>query len=239
MAAAVEDSMKTLGLIGGMSWESSAIYYRLLNENVKEKLGGYHSCKSLMLTLDFDEIYSKVNQGDWRSVDRILIDAALKLEKAGAEIIMLCANTAHISASAVQNEIGIPLLHIAEATGQLIEKKGLKKVALLGTKFTMTKTFYKDYLKENFEIEAIVPDEDDMQYIHSVIFDELILGQIREESKNKYLQIIQKLQKEGAEGVILGCTEIPLLIQQKDVNIPVFDTTVIHAEKAVDWAIQQ
>lgn len=230
--------MKTIGLIGGMSWESSALYYKLINEKVKKELGGYHSCKNLMFTLDFEEIYQKVNQDDWQSVDKILIDAAIRLEKAGAEIIMLCANTAHISAPAVQDSIDIPLLHIAEAAGQEIEKKGLKKVALLGTRFTMTKTFYKDYLAEKFGIETIVPEEKDIQYIHSVIFDELILGQIREESKKRYLEIIELLQQEGAEGVILGCTEIPLLIGQEDVNIPVFDTTVIHAEKAVEWALK-
>jgi len=230
--------MKTIGLIGGMSWESSAVYYSLINKKVKETLGGFHSCKSIMVTVEFDEIQRLQHIEDWVSLDEIMVKSAKQLQAAGADIVVLCTNTMHLCSPAILKNISIPFLHIAEATGMEIKKKGLKKVALLGTKFTMEKDFYKTYIFEKFGIEVIIPSESERNYIHQVIYDELVMGEIKDESRVIFKQIIGNLEKQGAEGVILGCTEIPLLISKSDVNIHVFDTTAIHAEKAVEWALQ-
>lgn len=230
--------MKTIGLIGGMSWESSAVYYDLINKKVRKELGGHHSCDSILLTVDFDEIVKLQHEGNWKKLDQMMAKAALQLEKAGSELIVLCTNTMHLCTPAILDAISIPFLHIAEATALAIEEQGLKKVALLGTKFTMEKEFYKDYIKEHYGIEVIIPQLEERNEIHRIIYQELVQGEIKEESRKIYKNIIENLARQGAQGVILGCTEIPLLIGPSDVNIPVFDTTTIHAEKAVEWSLQ-
>lgn len=229
--------MKTIGLIGGMSWESSAVYYQLINQQIKEKLGGNHSAKSLMYSVDFNEIEKLQHAGQWEKLTTIMIEAADKLEKAGADFVVICTNTMHKMAPEIEAQLSIPLLHIADATAKAIHKKGLKKIALLGTNFTMSQDFYKGRLKEKHQLEVLIPNETDRMIVHNIIYNELIYGDFREESRQKYKTIIQKLQQAGAEGVILGCTEIPLLIKQKDSPIPVFDTTSIHALEAVNFAL--
>jgi len=230
-------SMKTIVLIGGMSWESSAVYYNLANKKVRKLLGGFHSCKSIMTTVDFAEIQRLQHLEDWKTLDSLMVASAKQLEAAGADIIVLCTNTMHLCAPAILENISIPFLHIAEPTGQEISKRKIKKVALLGTKFTMEKDFYKTYIYDQFGVEVIIPTDEERLEIHRIIYQELVQGQILYSSRKIYKQIIGKLEKRGAEGVILGCTEIPLLISESDVNIPVFDTTSIHAEKAVEWAL--
>ena len=231
--------MKTIGLIGGMSWESSIEYYRLINEKVNELLGGLHSCRSLMYSVDFAEIERLQHEDKWEELDFIMADAAIKLEGAGADIIVLCTNTMHLCSKAIKENISIPFLHIAEATGEEIVNREIKKVGLLGTKFTMEKDFYKAVLNEKFGIEVIIPNEQEREQVHKIIYEELVLGKIIDASKEKYKTIISNLEKNGAEGVILGCTEIPLLISDSDVNIPIFDTTKLHAEKAVEWLFKK
>ncbi len=230
--------MKTIGLIGGMSWESSAVYYDLINKKVRDKLGGFHSCKNIMVSVDFAEIEKLQHLDEWRKLDEMMVAAAKQLKAAGADFIVLCTNTMHLCAPVIIENTSIPFLHIAEATGLEIEKKGLKKVALLGTKFTMEKDFYKQYISDNFGIEVIIPTMDERENIHQIIYQELVHGKIINESRETYKQIIENLEERGAEGVILGCTEIPLLISDSDVNISTFDTTTIHAEKAVEWALK-
>lgn len=229
--------MKTIGLIGGMSWESSAVYYELINKGVKEKLGGFHSCKSIMVTVDFAEIEKLQHQNEWEKLDCLMAESAKQLELAGADIVVLCTNTMHLSSKAIINNISIPFLHIAEATGMAIESKGLKKVGLLGTKFTMEKDFYKDYILNNFGIEVIIPSVEEREIVHNIIYNELVLGNIKDNSREIFKQIIKNMEQSGAEGVILGCTEIPSLISDSNVDIHVFDTTNIHARNAVDWAL--
>jgi len=229
--------MKTIGLIGGMSWESSLEYYRILNETVKERLGGLHSAKAMMYSVDFEEIEKLQHKGDWKKLTEIMIDAAQRVEKGGADLLVICTNTMHKMADDVQKNISIPLLHIADATAGAVKKKGLKKTALLGTKFTMEGDFYKKRLKEKYTIETIIPDDGERQEIHDVLYNELCLGIIKQTSKERYLEIINNLVSRGAEGIILGCTEIPMLIKQEDVEVPVFDTTEIHAKAAVEFAI--
>jgi len=229
--------MKVIGLIGGMSWESSLIYYKIVNEKVKEQLGGFSSCKCLMYSVDFAEIEALQKQGDWAKMDVLMADAADRLYKGGAEIIVLCTNTMHLCSTAIQETVPIPFLHIAEATAEAIVAQDLKKVGLLGTKFTMEKDFYKKVLADKYGIETIIPDMEEREQIHKIIYEELVLGTINDDSREVYKTIISNLEKRGAEGVILGCTEIPLLISNDDVNIPTFDTTTIHAAKAVEWAL--
>jgi aspartate racemase len=229
--------MKTIGLIGGMSWESSALYYELINKKVRERLGGFHSCKNIMVTVDFAEIEKLQHRGDWATLDILMVKAAQQLEAAGADMVVLCTNTMHLCSPAIVDNISTPFLHIAEATGMAIAEHKLNKVALLGTKFTMEKEFYKQYLTENFGIEVIIPSADERNQIHRIIYEELVHGKILDQSRDIYKKIIQNLIEQGAQGVILGCTEIPLLIKSDDVKIPVFDTTTIHAEKAVEWAL--
>ena len=228
--------MKTIGLIGGMSWESTITYYQILNEKVKEELGGFHSAKILLYSVDFSEIEKCQADGDWDKSAKILADAAHNLEKAGADYILICTNTMHKVAPQIQARISVPIIHIAEATAEKLKQQGITKVALLGTKYTMTQDFYKEKLVEA-GIEVLIPDTADIETVNNVIYNELCLGTISEQSKQKYLRIIDGLSQKGAEGVILGCTEIGLLIQQKDTSLPVFDTTLIHAERAAELAL--
>jgi len=230
--------MKTIGLIGGMSWESSLEYYRIINEQVKEKLGGFHSAESLMFSVDFDEIEKLQYQGNWKDAAKIMVDAAKRLEKGGADFVVLCTNTMHKTADDVQNNIKIPLLHITDATAERIKAKGLRKIGLLGTKFTMEEDFYKGRLIKKYGLNVLIPNERDRQIVNDVIYHELCLGKINQSSKSQFIKIIDKFVDNGAEAVILGCTEIPLLIKQKDVKIPLFDTTRIHAEAAVEYALK-
>ena len=229
--------MKTIGLIGGMSWESSVVYYELINRKVKEKLGGFHSCKNIMFTVDFAEIEKLQHENNWDALDKMMATAAMQLEKAGADIVILCTNTMHLCSEAIKKAVSIPFLHIAEATAQEITRQKIRKVALLGTKFTMEKDFYKDILNKKYGIEVLIPLEGERTEVHNIIYNELVHGQIKDTSRESYKEIIKNLEKNGAQGVILGCTEIPLLIKATDVAIPIFDTTKIHAESAVDWAL--
>jgi len=229
--------MKTIGMIGGMSWESSLEYYRILNEGVKEVLGGTHSCQCLMYSFDFDQVEKLQHDGRWDELTDRMVAEAENLKKAGADFILICTNTMHRMASDIEGATGLKVLHIAEATGKAIVDKGLKKVALLGTEFTMTGDFYHKVLRDSFGMEVMIPEESDRKEIHRVIYEELILGQLKEGSRDFYKKIIEKLALEGAEGVILGCTEIPLLIKEGDVSIPVFDTTELHARAAVTYAL--
>lgn len=228
--------MKTIGLIGGMSWESTITYYQILNEKMKEELGGFHSAKILLYSVDFAEIEKCQADGDWDKSAEILAKAAQNLEKAGADYILICTNTMHKVAPQIQARISVPIIHIAEATAEKLKQQGIAKVALLGTKYTMTQDFYKEKLVEA-GIEVLIPDTADIETVNNVIYNELCLGTISEQSKQKYLKIIDGLSQKGAEGVILGCTEIGLLIQQRDTTLPVFDTTLIHAERAAELAL--
>ena len=230
--------MKTIGLIGGMSWESSQLYYKLINEKVKEKLGGFHSAKSVMISVDFDEVAKLQADDDWDSLDTMMVAAARQIENAGADMILVCANTMHLCSEKIIENTSIPFLHIAVATGEIIKAASLKKVALLGTKFTMEKDFYKHILTNDLGIEVLVPDLEQRDQIHNIIYTELVLGKISPRSKSVYLKIINDLIVKGAEGIILGCTEIPLLISDSDVSVPIFNTTKIHADKAVTLALE-
>ncbi len=228
--------MKTIGLIGGMSWESTASYYKLINEKTKERLGALHSAKILLYSVDFAEIEACQASNDWDKSAEILSEIALKLEKANADFILICTNTMHKVVPQITEKINIPILHIAEATAKVIKEKKLTKIALLGTKYTMKENFYKERLINN-GIEVLIPCETDIEIINNIIYEELCLGKINASSKQKYLEIVAKLEKEGAEGVILGCTEIGLLISENDTKLPVFDTTQIHAYEAVKLAL--
>lgn len=230
--------MKTIGLIGGMSWESSLEYYRITNKIVKEKLGEPHSCKSIMYSVDFAEFEKLQHEGKWEVLTSKMIDVAKKLEKAGADLILICTNTMHKMATDVQKNIEVPLLHIADATAEEIKANNMNKVGLLGTKFTMEQDFYKGRLKEKHGIDVVIPNEKEREIVHNVIYKELISGIIKEESREEFREIINNLKKNGAEGVILGCTEIPLLIKDEDSDISVFDTTMLHSKKAVEFALE-
>lgn len=229
--------MKTIGLIGGMSWESTVTYYQILNETVKQKLGGLHSAKILLYSVDFDEIEKYQSSGEWEKSAEVLSQAAMNLEKAGADFIVICTNTMHKVAPRIQSHISIPIIHIAEATADELIKRGISRVALLGTKYTMTQGFYKDKLLKA-GIDVVIPDLAGIETVNDIIYKELCLGIISEASKKKYLEIIDELAEQGAQGVILGCTEIGLLIQQADTGLPVFDTTRIHAIKAAELSIE-
>lgn len=219
-----------------MSWESTAHYYSGLNEGVKAKLGGLHSAKIAMVSVDFAPIEKLQHQGDWDATARILIDAAKGVEAAGADFVMICTNTMHEVTPQIEAEISIPILHIADATADVIKEKGLKKVGLLGTAFTMERDFYKGRLSDQHDIEVITPNHDERKIVHDVIYQELCLGKINETSKSAYLKIIDRLAKDGAEAVILGCTEIGMLVKQSDTDVTLLDTTEIHAQKAVALA---
>ena len=228
--------MQTIGLIGGMSWESTVTYYQIINETVKQELGGLHSAKILLYSVDFAEIETCQASGDWEKSAALLSDAAVSLERAGADFILICTNTMHKVAPQIQDHVSIPILHIAEATAAELQAHGISKVALLGTKYTMTQDFYKEKLIDA-GIEVLIPDATDVEIVNDIIYQELCLGVISPESKAKYLTIIDKLANQGAQGVILGCTEIGLLIRQSDTPLPVFDTTQIHARKAAQEAL--
>lgn len=229
--------MKTIGLIGGMSWESSLEYYRIFNETVKQRLGGYHSAQCMMYSVEFAEIEALMNQERWADVAQILIAAAARLEIAGADCVVIGTNTMHKLADEIQANIHIPLLHIVDAVAAKIQAAGLTKVGLLGTRFTMEHDFYKRRLQEKFGMEVLVPTADERAVINQVIFDELCMGVISEESRKSYAQIMERLVQSGAQGIILGCTEIELLVRQEDCRAPVYPTTRIHAEAAVEWAL--
>lgn len=230
--------MKTIGLIGGMSWESSIEYYRIINKEVRRRLGGAHSAKSVMISVDFAEIEKLQHEGRWEEATEMLVAASRNLEAAGADFIVLCTNTMHKMADAIMQNTHIPFLHIADATAEQVRATGISKIGLLGTRFTMEEDFYKKRLIDNFGLDVLVPEEKDRSYIHKVIYEELVKGKIIPESRNGFIAIIENLVTNGAQGIILGCTEIGLLVAEKDCIVPVFDTTWIHAESAVDFALR-
>lgn len=230
--------MKTIGLIGGMSWESSLDYYKVLNEEVKRRLGGHHSCKCLMNSVDFAEIEKLQHEGNWDKLTQIMIEAARNVQKGGADFLLICTNTMHKMADDIERNVGIPVLHIADATAESIKAESMKKVGLLGTRFTLEQDFYKGRLSAKHGIEVVIPDEWERQMVHDIIYNELVLGVIQESSRNIYLEVINHLVARGAEGIILGCTEIPLLVNQKDCEVRLFDTTTLHALAAVELAFK-
>ena len=231
--------MKTIGLLGGMSWESTIPYYRLINEGIKEKLGGLHSAKIVLHSVDFHEIEACQSKGEWDLAGDMLAQAALGLQKAGAEGIVLCTNTMHKVAHHIESRCGLPFLHIADATGRAITAQNVQRVALLGTRYTMEQDFYRGRLSAEFGIESLIPEEPQRLRINQIIFEELCLGKITEESKRYYQQVIEELQGQGAQGVIFGCTEIGLLLNQQDCPLPVFDTAAIHAADAVNFMLAE
>ena len=226
-----------IGLIGGMSWESSAEYYRIINETVRARLGGVHSARILMLSVDFGAIERLQHDGDWDALTEQMKDAAIRLELGGADFILLCTNTMHRMADAVAAAIKIPLLHIADPTGEKIKAAGLKRVGLLGTAFTMEQDFYKGRLEELFGLDVIVPEPADRRVVHDIIYKELVAGEVREKSRIAYRGIIARLIERGVQAIILGCTEIMLLVSDQDSSVPLFDTTTLHAMAAVDRAL--
>jgi len=228
--------MKTVGLIGGMSWESTTSYYKAINEGVRNALGGLHSAKICLYSVDFDEIEKLQHRGLWNETAEILAKAAQSVEAGGADFLLICTNTMHKVAPEIEASISIPLLHIADATAEKLLSDNIKRVGLLGTQFTMEQSFYKGRLTEKFGIEVVVPETEQQQVVHNIIYSELCLGKITDESRKQYLEIITCLQKQGAEAVILGCTEIALLVQQNHTSVPLYDTTEIHAAQAVKLA---
>jgi aspartate racemase len=228
--------MKTIGLIGGMSWESTVTYYQLLNEGVKSALGGLHSAKVLLYSVDFFEVEALMSKGEWDSAAKMLSDVAVRLEAAGADMILICTNTLHKVARQVQARIQVPLVHIAEAAAERLTQRGITRVGLLGTKYTMTQEFYREKLIQS-GIEVVIPKGDDIDLVNRVIFEELCLGVVKEESRAEYLRVIASLQARGAQGILLGCTELGLIVDPADVSLPLFDTTEIHANKALSLAL--
>lgn len=229
--------MKTIGLLGGMSWESSAEYYRVMNEAVRERLGGLHSARCVMYSVDFAEIEALQREGRWEQATEEMIGAARHVEEGGADFLIICTNTMHKMAEDVERQIRIPLLHIADATAERVKSHGLKKVGLLGTRFTMEEDFYRGRLVQQHGLDVIIPCEGERKTVDRVIYDELCLGQIKSSSRGQYVEIIENLVGAGAEGIILGCTEIGLLVNQDDIGVPAFDTARIHAEAAVEKAL--
>ena len=229
--------MKVIGLLGGMSWESTVTYYQVINNMVKERFGGLHSAKIILYSVNFAEIEACQAKGDWEKSTDILRDAAIKLEKAGADFIVICTNTMHKVVPDLQKSIGIPFVHIADATAEKLQKSSIKKAALLGTKYTMTQNFYRERI-ENKGIEVLIPNEEDIETVNRIIYTELCRGEIKNDSRTQYIDIIEKMQKQGAQAVILGCTEIGLLIKQEDSPLPVFDTAYIHAQAAALKAME-
>jgi amino-acid racemase len=230
--------MKTIGLLGGMSWESNSLYYRCINQAVKKKLGGLHSAKIVMVSVDFYEIEQHMKDEQWGRVEQILGRAAKQIETAGADFMLICTNTMHKLAPQIQNYISIPLLHIADATAESVKKKNMTSIGLLGTRFTMEEDFYKGRL-EDHGIDVIVPSKKDRERVDQIIFKELCLGIVREESRQHYLRIIDQMHRDGAQGIIEGCTEIVILVQQHHTTIPLFDTTEIHGKKAASLALNE
>jgi aspartate racemase len=229
--------VKTIGLLGGMSWESSILYYQIINETVRERLGGLHSAQSLMYSFDFAEIEALQMADDWDGATHRMIHAARQVERGGADCLVICTNTMHKMADDVQNAIDIPLIHIADATAQAIKAQGMTSIGLLGTRFTMEQDFYRGRLETAHELGVLVPDDEGRALVHNIIYDELVVGDIRDTSRTQYQTVIDVLVGEGAQGVILGCTEIGLLIKPEHSPVPVFDTTYLHAVAAVEWAL--
>lgn len=231
--------MKLIGLLGGMSWESTQVYYRLLNELTQQRLGGLHSARCVLHSVDFAQIEALQHAEQWDAAGEILISAAQGLERAGAECLVICTNTMHLLAESIQSEISIPVLHIADATGNAIKQAGLDHIGLLATAFTMEKAFYRQRLEQSFNLQVSVPDQVSRKLVHDIIYQELCLGNINSQSKNQYIEVVQVLQSQGIQGLILGCTEICLLINQSDIEIPVFDSTALHVTAAVDFALKE
>jgi aspartate racemase len=231
--------MKTVGLLGGMSWESTVSYYQVLNREVGRRLGGLHSARVVLLSVDFQEIEALQHQGRWDELGRILARHASTLERAGADFLVLCTNTMHLVAPAIEAAVSIPLLHIADATAARIRETGMDRVGLLGTRFTMEEPFYRSRLADRHRIGVVTPVPGDRALVHRVIYEELVLGRIREESRLEFIRVVEGLVKEGAQGVILGCTEIGLLLRRDDTPVPLFDTAVIHAQEAVAFALEE
>jgi aspartate racemase len=229
--------MKTLGLIGGMSWQSTIPYYREINTQVQLRLGGLHSAKILLASVDFAEVELLQRQGDWQAAGMLLAQQALSLQSAGADAIVLCTNTMHKVVPAIEAAIDIPLLHIADATAEQIQAHGMQRVALLGTRFTMEQDFYKQRLQDRYQLQVLTPDEDDRQLVHDIIYQQLCHGIIRDDSRQAYQRIMQQLVVRGAQAIILGCTEISLLVSATDAQVMLFDTTQIHAQAAAQWAL--
>lgn len=229
--------MKTIGLLGGMSWESTELYYRWINEMAKERLGGLHSARIAMVSVDFQEIEELQHQNRWEEAGQVLAKAAQQVEAAGADFLVLCTNTMHKVAPQIESAMRIPLLHIADATAEQIKQAGIDTVGLLGTKFTMEQEFYSGRLQDKHGLRVLIPSKEDREIVHRVIFEELVLGIVRDESRAEYLRIIENLHEQGAEGIIEGCTEIVMLVRQEHTTIPLFDTTAIHAQKAVEMAL--
>ncbi|PSH19633.1 aspartate racemase [Yersinia pseudotuberculosis] len=230
--------MKILGLIGGMSWESTIPYYRMINQHVKAQLGGLHSAKIILYSVDFHEIEQLQVKGDWQTAAQLLSDAAISLKHAGAEVIVVCTNTMHKVADDIEVACGLPLLHIADATAVQIKQQGIDKIGLLGTRYTMEQDFYRGRLTEKHGIEVITPDDTDRDTVNRIIYEELCLGIISETSRDAYRRVMKKLEAQGVQGIIFGCTEITLLVNTHDASVPVFDTTAIHASAAADYALQ-
>ncbi len=228
--------MKTIGLLGGMSWESTLGYYREINKGIKNSLGGLHSAKIVMYSVDFEPIEKLQHAGDWEGTAKILSEAAKNIQAAGADFLLICTNTMHKVAPEIEAAIQIPLLHIADATAEVLVNEGIKSVGLLGTAFTMEQEFYKGRLTKNYGLQVLVPDDEDREIIHQVIYKELCLGEIEFDSKMEYLRIIDSLASKGVEAVILGCTEIGMLVNQSDTHVRLLDTTAIHVEKAIEYA---
>jgi aspartate racemase len=224
-------------MVGGMSWESTASYYKALNEGVKSRLGGLHSAKICLYSVDFDEIEKLQHQGKWSETALILAEAAKSVERGGADFLMICTNTMHKVVPEIESQISIPILHIADATAESLVQNGVTKVGLLGTRFTMEQDFYKGRISEKFGIDVVVPTADEQTVVHDIIYQELCLGEIKTESRDRYLKIIANLHAQGAQAVILGCTEIALLVKQSDTTVPLYDTTEIHAAHGVEWAL--
>jgi len=231
--------MKTIGLLGGMSWESTLGYYRAINEGVQKALGGLHSAKIVLYSVDFEPIEKLQHKGDWKGMADILSEAAQRVQAAGADFLLICTNTMHKVAPEIEASIQIPLLHIADTTAEALVNEGIKSVGLLGTAFTMEQAFYKQRLADNYDLRVLVPNNEDRQIVHRTIFQELCLGKTEPDSKVEFLRIIDTLAAQGAEAVILGCTEIGMLVNQSDTSVRLFDTTVIHAKKAVEYATEQ
>ncbi|MEA3442661.1 MAG: aspartate/glutamate racemase family protein [Chloroflexota bacterium] len=230
--------MKTIGLIGGLTWESTLEYYRIINKAVSERLGKLHSAKIIMYSFDFEEIVEPISEGAWDEVTNSMIAAAKQVEGAGADFVLICTNTIHKIADEVAASISIPLLHIVDVTAEEIVSSGLKEVGLLGTKFTMEQDFYKKRLNEKYDLGVVIPNKTDRETVHNIILKELSLGQLKDSSREQIKMIIDRLSDSGAQGIILGCTELPLLIKQQDSPIPIFDTTTIHSKAAVDYALK-
>ncbi len=231
--------MKTIGVIGGMSWESTLEYYRIINEAVKEKLGGFHSAKMVLYSVDFAEVEALQHRGEWDQAAVLLTEAARRVEAAGADFALLATNTMHRVFDEIRKGIRIPLLHIADVTGREIRARGLTRIGLLGTRFTMEQEFYKGKLARDFGIDVLIPDEAERQAIHGILYDELCLGTVKDASRDVFRQIIGGLESRGAQGIVLGCTEIPLIVKQKDYGLPLFDTTDLHARAAVELALSE